>query len=462
MGSARHPVVALVFLVVVTTATLVVPAAAQRGSPRAGGDQLWVSRFDNRGGIDSARDLAVSPDGSKVFVTGYSSTPSYGDTEYATVAYDAVTGGQLWARAYNGPAHLSDEAFAVAVSADGSEVFVTGESGGVGTEDDFATVAYAAATGAKLWTARYDGPAHGYDAGVDVATSPDGSAVFVIGQSETADGAYATIAYNQETGATLWAQSEPPCPTTCQFSPEALTVSMAGNTLYATGYSASLTGSGSDFYTVAFDTSAGAINWGQRTIIGDRLNTAYYIALSPDGSKVFVGGHSVSLGDCCNNGITIAYDAATGLELWNRRFSKRQFYWDANVTGLTLSPGGSKVYIVGTTEKDLFTPDSWALAYDANTGRTMWNTRVAGRYASSIVASPDRSKVFIGDAPLGQQFSTVAFDATTGAIVWQAQDTSGYSGGKVLVSPDGLTLFLSTDIEDPPGVTDFETIAYST
>lgn len=49
----------------------------------------------------------MSPDGSEVFVTGYSigNRTSY---DYATLAYDASTGDQLWLRRYNGSANGDD------------------------------------------------------------------------------------------------------------------------------------------------------------------------------------------------------------------------------------------------------------------------------------------------------------------------------------------------------------------
>jgi hypothetical protein len=42
-------------------------------------------------------------------------------------------------------------------------VFVTGGSFGAGSGLDYATVAYRAATGARLWISRYRGPVSGQD-----------------------------------------------------------------------------------------------------------------------------------------------------------------------------------------------------------------------------------------------------------------------------------------------------------
>jgi hypothetical protein len=72
------------------------------------GDQLWVKRYNGpANGLDLARALGVSPDGSKVFVTGQSLGSGSG-SDYATVAYDAASGAKLWSRRYNGPANADD------------------------------------------------------------------------------------------------------------------------------------------------------------------------------------------------------------------------------------------------------------------------------------------------------------------------------------------------------------------
>jgi hypothetical protein len=62
------------------------------------------------------------------------------------VAYDASTGTGLWVRRYNGPGNNVDVATALGVSPDGSKVFVTGFSFGSGTNYDHATVAYSASS----------------------------------------------------------------------------------------------------------------------------------------------------------------------------------------------------------------------------------------------------------------------------------------------------------------------------
>jgi hypothetical protein len=137
----------------------------------ATGLPLWVSRYDGPSHAwDYAAALKVSPVGKAVFVTGSSFGSGF---DYATVAYDSSTGDQLWVARYKGSDGGDDSAAALAVSPDGSAVFVTGFV--VGRHGrDYATVAYDATTGAEIWVKRYDGSGHGDDAAVDIGVSPDG------------------------------------------------------------------------------------------------------------------------------------------------------------------------------------------------------------------------------------------------------------------------------------------------
>jgi WD40 repeat protein len=291
-------------------------AAAGTGRPAgAPGSQLWVRLYNGPGNsFDAASSVVVSPGGSRVFVTGESQGTRSG-LDYATVAYSVVTGARLWAARYNGQGNSFDAASSVAVSPGGATVYVTGTSyGGAATGDDYATVAYSAATGARLWVQRYNGPGHGNDAASSVAVSPGGSRVFVTGASQgTRSGPdYATVAYSAATGARLWVQRYNG-PANGNDAASSVAVSPGGSRVFVTGGSQG-TRSGPDYATVAYSAATGARLWVTRynsPANGD--DAARSVAVSPGGSRVYVTGGSYP------GSATLAYSAATGAQLWLAR-----------------------------------------------------------------------------------------------------------------------------------------------
>lgn len=167
------------------------------------GAVVWLKAFSGTPtSSDHAQALAVSPDGAMAFVTGFS-TGATGD-DYATIAIDAATGGSLWLRRFDGPSGGFDEASGIAVSPDGSKVVVTGASDGGQSAWDYATIAYDAGSGNPAWLRRYDGPGHGNEFPFGIAMTPGGEFVYVTGYTETSTGFdYATISYVTGTGAFL-------------------------------------------------------------------------------------------------------------------------------------------------------------------------------------------------------------------------------------------------------------------
>ena len=195
----------------------------RRGGPAVSGALLWASK-----------SVAVSPAGGAVFVTG-------GD--YATVAYDPVTGAKLWA---SHTATNSAGSTSVAVSRDGGAVFVTGGLTVSGNEEDYRTIAYGAVTGAQLWASKYDGPGN-FGIAFAVAASPDGRAVFVTGESAGSGGfEYAKVAYDAVTGAQLWARRYGGD----SANARSLVVSPDGGTVYVTGLTYG--GAGDTYATIAY------------------------------------------------------------------------------------------------------------------------------------------------------------------------------------------------------------------
>lgn len=197
-----------------------------------GGRQLWVRRFDD-GVKDDAKDIAVSPTGGQVFVTG-TSGPGIG-TDYATVAYRGDNGRELWRRSF-GTVDGGDQAAALAVGPSGSRVYVTGKSTTPGGSKDIATVSYRSTTGKTEWRARYDGPDGLSDQGRAIAVSPDGSSVFVTGTSDHAGGQIdkVTIGYASNTGAERWsARADTDSGMGITVTPDGATVVSAGRSTVA-------------------------------------------------------------------------------------------------------------------------------------------------------------------------------------------------------------------------------------
>lgn len=91
---------------------------------------------------------------------------------------------------------------------------MSGTSSGKISEGDYATVAYDASTGARLWAGRYNGPVDGWDAAQSAVTSPDGSRVLVTG-AITVTGWQAGVRHRGLSGLTVSAYSRttsPPYP----------------------------------------------------------------------------------------------------------------------------------------------------------------------------------------------------------------------------------------------------------
>ena len=89
----------------------------------------------------------------------------------------------MWARTYTGPGNRADSPVAIAVSPNGGSVYVTGNSPGLTTRFDYATVAYDATTGRQRWARRYNGPASLSDLPAALAVGPRSGIVYVTGTS---------------------------------------------------------------------------------------------------------------------------------------------------------------------------------------------------------------------------------------------------------------------------------------
>jgi PQQ-like domain len=392
--------------------------------PQTPGAQLWVRRYNGTANSgDAAYALAVSPDGTKVFVTGESQGVGSA-SDYATVAYDTSTGTQLWASRYNGPGNLGDAATSLGVSPDGTKVFVTGQSdGGTGSGIDYATMAYDTSTGAQLWLSRY-----GSGASIAIATSlgvsPDGTRVWVTGQGAGGIPHYATIAYDALTGTQLWLSSYDG-PGAGADEALSLDASSDGTRVFVTGKSSG-GASGNDYATVAYDASTGAQLWARRyNGPANSRDEAESLAVSPDGTKVVVTGQSYAANGYPDYA-TVAYDASTGASLWVRRYDGPGDKTD-EAHAVEWSPDGTTVFVTGESTGATTDEDYTTIAYDASTGAGRWLRRYNGPAnlfdeAMALGVSPDGTTVYATGFSLGSgtdaDAATIAYNASTGARLW--------------------------------------------
>ena len=385
----------------------------------ATGAQRWVKRYNGPANKDDkALSVAASPDGKTVFVTGSTyGRGSVTNVNYATVAYNAATGAQLWAQFYVGPAKL-DYALSVAASPDSKTVFVTGHSIGTGSGYDYATVAYNAATGAQLWVNRYNGPDNSTDNAYSVAVSPGGTTVYVTGDSYGATGIVesATVAYNAATGTQLWVNRYNGPGTS--GTADSVAVSPDGESVFVTGSNSA----GADYATVAYNAATGALLWVSRYRGSGNGSTAHSVAVSPDGENVFVTGDSpgTASGD---DYATVAYNAATGAQLWVKRYNGPGNDWDS-AQSVAVSPAGSTVYVTGFSFGTPSRPDTTSgfdyatVAYSAATGAQLWVKRYNGPgkdedSAALVAVSPTGDSVFVTGYSTGTtthtDYATIAY-----------------------------------------------------
>jgi outer membrane protein assembly factor BamB len=443
---------------------------AQRVAP---GTALWLKRYTGPGtGTDYAAGAVVSPNGSTVFVTGQTMTKAL-NVEFATIAYNALTGAQKWIKLYTGPKGFygnvtGSVAAAIAVSPSGKTVFVTGNSeGAVDTIDDYATVAYNAVTGAQLWVRRYAGPTSNtaISGPSAVVVNPNGKTVYVTGKS--GDGvskwSYVTVAYSAATGAQLWVRRVGTAAS--DNTPYAAAVSPTGKALFVTGTSLNSNGTSEDYETVAYNAVTGAQLWVRRYGTLTAAAVAKSVTVAPGGATVFVTGSSG------HGYATVAYNAATGAQRWVKTYGASTI--DTGATSMVVSPTGKTVYVTGGSYGSLYGSDLayTTIAYSTASGAQLWVKRYWNSVddsANSVALNRAGTLVYVTgrsfSAHSSGDYATVAYNAATGAQLWVRRYNGPGNNSDiaccVVVSPANGTVFVTGQSTGATTSLDYLTIAY--
>jgi uncharacterized delta-60 repeat protein len=356
--------------------------------------QKWIARYNGPGNDeDKAYSIAVDADGN-VYVTGESKSGGYSTEDYATIKYD-TDGNELWIARYNGPDDDQDRATSIAVDADGN-VYVTGDSDGIGTRRDYATIKYDS-DGNELWVARYNGPGDDWDVAYAIALDADRN-VYVTGASANAaldsiysTWDYATIKYDTD-GNRLWVRRYND-PANGQDKATSIALDADGN-VYVTGRSMG-SETDYDYATIKYDTDGNEL-WVKRYNgpPGDNSDKANSIAVDADGN-VYVTGESIGVGTNYDYA-TIKYDT-DGNESWIARYNGPPGDGSDKANSIALD-ADRNVYVTGQSRGDGTAYDYATIKYDTE-GNELWiaiyNGTVGGLDEANSIALDADGNVYV-------------------------------------------------------------------
>jgi DNA-binding beta-propeller fold protein YncE len=258
------------------------------------GRQRWLRYYTRVKPGGAALGVAVSPDGSAVYVAGEAGALEPGSYQLLLLAYQAsgtlrwatryanrYTGGKYAGGAFAGP---------IVLGPGGNDLYVAGSVSSKYGHHVAATFAFRAATGTFMWL----DPDRARGGGGKIAVTPDGQTVIFVGD-RTGNG-YAITSYNANTGLTRWARRAP-VPANASLS-GGLVIDPHGRTAFVASPEY---GGGHDL--AAWSVARGTVRW-TAGYTAAKVYSPVAIALSPDGTRVFVTG---TVGSSGTGMTTVAY-----------------------------------------------------------------------------------------------------------------------------------------------------------
>jgi len=185
----------------------------------------------------------------------------------------------------------------------------------------------------------------------------------------------------------------------------------------------------------AIDVASGKVIWQQQYAAGYQKNQyAVKMAKGPNATPLAAGGRVFTLGA---TGMLVAWDAATGKEIWRQDYSK-QIDFSKLFCGTSASPLLAQGRLIVQIGSDVH--GGRVLALDPATGATAWEWKGAGPgYASPLVATIGG----VAQIVTLTNSSIVGLDAAKGAPLWSAPFTDEWHENIVTPIWTGTHLIVS-------------------
>jgi MBG domain/Bacterial Ig domain/Calx-beta domain/Beta-propeller repeat len=393
-----------------------------------------------------------------------------------------TTAGAVWAAGYNGPSNQGDGAQKMALDAQGN-IYVLGDSIGIGTEIDMATVKYDS-QGRQLWAVRYAGPGHDfpYDIGLDAQGN-----VYVTGQTWRRfkfDGGteqdIVTMKYSPD-GELLWTRYYTGTQaTSSQDTPSEMEVDAEGN-VYVAGMTYRGTTQGyliGMSVVMKYDTNGNRVWVNTFDGPGENGSVAKQLVLGPSGHIYVAGtvrGYVVSSESSDTDVFAAKYDAA-GNVIWRSFYDTPNNPNDFdNVADMKVDTQGN-VYL-GGNNKPVMGQGSDLLTIKYNPEGTLaWNRRLDISDAEGIgeIALDSAGNIFaVGSAQFRHNGGLTNDDAVTvkydnnGNHLWTRTYTGMWdryyvddAAGNVLVDSAG-NAYVGMETRDEAGKYVFGLLKYT-
>jgi outer membrane protein assembly factor BamB len=245
-------------------------------------------------------------------------------------------------------------------------------------------------------------------------------------------------AYDRETGTLLWQDQAGGPGSGIRNEAWAWDVAAAASRVFAVGYGLAARDAQfgqAPFLVRAYHAVSGILLWQDQS--GDS-GEARHVAVAE--GRVFVVGFTRSVGKP-REWVLRTYNAQTGDLLWELRDSNGVEFTDVAVAGKRVFVGGSQANAGGNL-------DFLVRAYDASRGDFVWEDRIPGvgqNFASRVVAAGGLAFAagLFRDAVGSPGLLVRAYDADTGAVIWQDRiaNSAPVGGGLSGLAVGGSRLF---------------------